>query len=68
MKMAMWRREVDALADRLIGRSMSRQLKFQPALRADLRLAGLLCRHLLSRLPDDPFEVEETPRDYGGST
>jgi hypothetical protein len=53
------RRDIDALADRMLARATSRLLEDQPALRADLKLAGLLLRHLLSLVSAGSIEIEE---------
>lgn len=52
----MERREIEALAERLIARSTSRLSSDQPELQRDLKMAaGLIL--LLARLPDVEIEV-----------
>jgi hypothetical protein len=58
-KITMSRSDIDALADRCLARATSRLLEDQPALRADLRLAGRLLQRLLALVPTDPIEFDE---------
>ncbi len=57
----MKRREIEALAERLLARSTSRLSTDQPELQSDLKMAaGLIL--LLARLPDG--EIDALPSDH----
>jgi hypothetical protein len=57
----MKRKEIEALAERLIARSTSRLSSDQPELQSDLKMAaGLML--LLARLPD--VEIDALPTDH----